>query len=130
MTIEDCLDRAENWDREIKELCATVGLLTLANCERSRAAAEALLRFQEALFLLRELDEEMHLARCDLWCAYRRMRSLLLKEDQLHSHVSWQFCVRISWTELKNSFCTYRLFASRAFGAMRAARALIFLRTL
>jgi hypothetical protein len=129
MTIEDNLDRSENWDRETIGLRSRVGLVTQANSERSLAAAKAQLRFQEALFLLRDLDEEMHLARCDLWCAYRRMRSLLLKEDQLHSHVSWQFCVQISWTEFRNSLNTYRLFAIRAFRAMRAARTLIFLRT-
>jgi hypothetical protein len=127
MTIEDSLDRSENRDGELDELLGRVARLMWVNTDSSSAAVKAQLRFQQSLHMVRDLDEEMHLARCDLFCARMRMLDLILMRGFRVG--PWYHSVWFSWTETRNSFNTYRLFARRAYRAMRAALVLIFLRT-
>jgi hypothetical protein len=127
MTIEDTLDLYENRDGEVEELLARVIRFRRVKSQSCLTVAEAYLRFEQSLSLLRELDEEMHLARGDLIVAARRVRALFTRKRprEIRRWLSW---LMFSWIEFRNSCGTYRLFVVRAYQAMRAALSLIFLR--
>jgi hypothetical protein len=127
MTTEEILDWYEIRDREVDELLAGVVRLVRVRNHPSLTAADAYIRFERSLSSLRELEEDMHLARVDLIIAYGRLRELFTRRRPFGSK-HYVHTVKVSWTELKNSLSTYRLFASRAYTAMRAALSLIFLR--
>jgi hypothetical protein len=125
MTIEDVLELYESQDGEVEELLAKVIHLRRMKARSGLPAAEAYLRFERSIALLRELDEEMDEARCDLICARRRIRALFGRGHQGPGRL-WQ--LRIAWAEVRKSCSTYRLYAARAFAAGRAALSIIFLR--
>ena len=125
MTVEDVLELYESEDGEVEELLARVIHLRRMKARPGLPAAEAYLRFERSIALLRELDEEMDEARCDLICARRRILALFGRGYQGPGRL-WQ--LRIAWAEVRKSCCTYRLYASRALEAARAALSIIFQR--
>jgi hypothetical protein len=127
MTIEDVLELYENRDEEVEKLVAGVARLSRVRKHPSLTAADLYLRFESSLSLLRELDDEVHLARGDLIVARRRICALFTRRRPRGIR-GCMFSVQISWTEFRNSCSTYRLFVVRTYRAMRAALSLIFLR--
>ena len=126
MTIEDVLDLYESEDGEVEELLAKVICLRQVKEHTGLKAAEAYLRFERAIALIREMEDELREARSGFREAGRRIRfffkrrppSLFGRRDQL-----WIAC-----EEVRYSCETYRLYAERVLEAMRAALSIIFLR--
>lgn len=125
MTIEDALALYESQDGEVEELLARVICLRRMKDRTSLETAEAYLRFERSLAALRELEEEMHLARGDLIVAGRRIRFLFGRQRSIGGRF---LQLRTAWIEARNSCSTYRLYGARAFEACRAALSVIFLR--
>jgi len=127
MYIEDDLERHQDRDGEVEELLLRVVTLLRSRNHPSLISAEAHLRFQHCLSLVRELDEEIHLARCDLIIAGRRI--WYLPGTIRRFGMTWsRMQVEIAWVETWRSLIMYRLLAARSYRAMRAALTLILLR--
>jgi hypothetical protein len=127
MTREDILDWYKKCDREVDELLAEVARLARVRNHPGMAASDAHFRFERSLAQLRDLDEDMHLARCDLIIASRRIGVLFTRNRPREWYRRWD-SVQFAWTEFRNSCRTYWLFATKAYKALRAALKLIFLR--
>lgn len=124
MTVEDTLELYEARDGEIEELLWRVATLSRVRNHSGLTTALAQLRFEQSLVLLRQLDDEMHLAHGDLRIVTRRLRALIAGKRPLGGR---RHELETCWIEFMSSCSTYRLFARRSCEAVRAALSLIFL---
>jgi hypothetical protein len=124
MTSEDTLDLYEIGVGEDQE--QTVGVVNhrKVKTQSGTPLAEAIARFELSLFLLRALKEPMHLARCDMIIATRRIKRLIKGRRPIGGY--WH-SLQVIWCEMSGFCSVYWLFVVRAFRATRAALSLIFL---
>lgn len=124
MEIEDTLELYERRCEEIEELLSRAVILSRVRKYPSWRAAQAYLRFEDALAAIRELEEFRHQAQSDLRIAWRRIVNLFGRRIGI---LSVRFELRVIWIEIARSCYVYWLYARRVLVAARAAQSLIFL---